>query len=709
MTAALVAAPPATEEATPAERRPGTPTPVRLALGGVVSIALVLNCWALSHNGLGNTYYSAATRSMVTSWRNFFFASFDPGGFITVDKPPVALWIEAMSVRMFGYSSWTLLLPSALAGTASVALLFSIVRRHFGSVAATIAALVLAVSPVSVSVNRLNLPEPFMILFLVAAAWAVLRSLDAARPLIWLAVAGGFAGLAFNTKTLAAAIAFPALGLAVLFGSPTWRTRIIRGAVLAGVAAVASLWWVLAVDAIPATVRPYVGGSKDNTEINLLVGYNGLGRVDGDGQLAGGGRLRGGIGGAGGVFGGQPGKLRLLSDAVGSQIGWLLPLAVGATVLAVWTYRKRRHRLAAVVLWSTWFWLYAIVFSEAKGIFHSYYTSAMAPAVGALVGIGTVAALRAIRRYSTAAFGVATIVGLTIAAQRLITNRAPDFHAWAQPAMEVVVAVGLIGLFVTAFVPAVRRWLGLSLLVIVGGFLIAPTAWAWSETTSPVLNATLPQAGPRVGVSGSTFGSAAFDPDAALADFLRSEAGSEKWDLATTSAMTASGLIAQDDLSVMALGGFLGSDPATSVTKVAELVQKGEIRFFLEGGGFGPRFGAAIGGAGGFGSLPPNNALQGNTAPPAQPVRPTPHPPAPVGPQGGPQIRIRGGFGGGPQTLARLNTAGAVMAAVEQVCEPLTYTNTGGRLSNEYDGRLFDCLGKGDELAALGSRDSVEG
>ena len=691
MTAALVAAPPATEEATPAERRPGTPTPVRLALGGVVSIAFVLNCWALSRNGLGNTYYSAASRSMVVSWRNFFFASFDPGGYITVDKPPVALWIEAMSVRMFGYSSWSLLLPSALAGTASVALLFSIVRRHFGAVAATIAALVLAVTPVSVSVNRLNLPEPFMILFLVAAAWAVLRSLDAARPLIWLAVAGGFAGLAFNTKTLAAAIAFPALGMAVLFGSPTWRTRILRAAVLAGVAAAASLWWVLAVDAIPSTVRPYVGGSKNNTELNLLIGYNGLGRVDGDGQLASGGRLRG-IGGAGGVFGGQPGKLRLLSDAVGSQIGWLLPVAVGATALSVWTYRKRRHRLAAVVLWSTWFWLYAIVFSEAKGIFHSYYTSALAPAVGALVGIGTVAAVRVIRRNPTASFAVAAIVGVTIAVQRLITNRAPNFHAWAQPAMEVVVAVGLIALFATAFVPKMRRWAGVSLLVMIGGFLIAPTAWAWSETTSPVLNATLPQAGPRVGVSGTTFGSAAFDPDATLAAFLRSEAHGERWDLATTSAFTASGLIAQDDLSVMALGGFLGSDPATSISKVAEQVRSGQIRFFLTGGALGTRFGAAVGGAGGFGARPPSNALQGS---PSQPARPVPQPPQPP-------PRVQGGFGGAPRILARLNSAGAVVAAVEEVCEPLTYSNTAGRLSNSYDGALFDCKGHGDELAALG-------
>ncbi len=693
----MVAAPPATAEATPAERRPGTPTPVRLALGGVVSIAFVLNCWALSRNGLGNTYYSAASRSMTGSWRNFFFGSFDPGGFITVDKPPVALWIEATSVRLFGYSSWSLLLPSALAGTASVALLFSIVRRHFGAVAATIAALVLAVSPVSVAVNRLNLPEPFMILFLVAAAWAVLRSLDAARPLVWLAVAGGFAGLAFNTKTLAAAIAFPALGLAVLFGSPTWRTRFIRGAVLAGVAAAASLWWVVVVDAIPTTMRPYVGGSRNDTELNLLIGYNGLGRVDGEGQLGPGGRV-GGLGGAGGVFGGAPGKLRLLSDAVGSQIGWLLPLAVGATVLSIWTYRKRRHRLAAVVLWSTWFWLYAIVFSEAKGIFHSYYTSALAPAVGALVGIGTVASVRAIRRNPAAAFAVAAAVGVTVAAQRLIMNRAPNFHAWAEPAMTVIVGIGLVALFVTAFVPRIRRFAGIALLVMLGGLLIGPAAWASSEVTQPVLNATLPQAGPRIGVSGTTFGSSAFDPDATLAEFLREEASGEKWDLATTSAMTASGLIAQDNLSVMAMGGFLGSDPATSVSKIAELVKKGEVRFFLAGGAGIPRFGAAIGGAGGFGGPNPfsrPNSLQGSNG--SNGPRPTP--PRSTTP---PRIGVQGGFGGGPRVLLNENGASSVIAAVEQVCAPLTYESTNGRLTNSYDNRLFDCRGHGDQLAALG-------
>ena len=146
-----------------------------------VGLALLLNVWRLDDAGNGNTYYAAAVRSMAASWHNFFFASFDPGGFISVDKPPVFLWFGALSVRVFSYSSWAILLPSAVAGAGSVALLWAITRRYFGVLAATIAALALAVSPISVAVNRLNLPEPFMILVLIGAAGATLRSLDSKR------------------------------------------------------------------------------------------------------------------------------------------------------------------------------------------------------------------------------------------------------------------------------------------------------------------------------------------------------------------------------------------------------------------------------------------------------------------------------------------------------------------------------------------------
>ena len=403
-----------------------------------------------------------------------------------------------------------------------------------------------------------------MILFLVAAAWAVLRSLDAARPLVWLAVAGGFAGLAFNTKTLAAAIAFPALGVAVLFGSPTWRTRILRAAVLAGVAAAASLWWVLAVDAIPSTVRPYVGGSKNNTELNLLIGYNGLGRVDGDGQLASGGRLRG-IGGAPAASSeGSPASCGCSATPSGRRSGGCClsrsarprsrsgPIASDAIVSprscsgapgsgSTRSCSARRRESSTRT-------------TRPRSLPQSARSSASAPSPQCA----------SIRRYPTASFAVAAIVGVTIAVQRLITNRAPNFHAWAQPAMEVVVAVGLVALFATAFVPRMRRWAGVSLLVMIGGFLIAPTAWAWSETTSPVLERHAAAGrSPRRRVRHHVrVGGIRSRRDARGVPAVGGERRAV--DLATTSAFTASGLIAQDDLSVMALGGFLGSDPATS-------------------------------------------------------------------------------------------------------------------------------------------------
>ena len=256
---------------------------------GVVALAFGLYAWGLSGNGLGNTYYSAAVRGMAHSWHDFFFASFDPGGYISVDKPPLAVWIGALSVRAFGYSSWSLLLPSAVAGAASVGVLWATVRRWFGVGAATVAGLVLAFTPISASVNRLNLPEPFMILLLVAAAWAVLRALDSPRPYRWLVLGGAFVGLGFNTKMLAALIVTPALALAVVAGTKGWGPRVRRVLVLAGSSLAFCLPWMVTVDLWPSSGRPYVGGSTNNTVRDLVFGYNGIGRVDGQGQIGGGG------------------------------------------------------------------------------------------------------------------------------------------------------------------------------------------------------------------------------------------------------------------------------------------------------------------------------------------------------------------------------------------------------------------------------------
>ncbi len=646
----------------------------RVGFAGPVLTALVLNCWRLSGNGLGNTYYAAAVRAMTHSWRNFFFGAFDPGGFITVDKPPMALWFQAASAKIFGFSSWSLLLPGALAGAASVALLWAIVHRRFGTTAATVAASALALSPINVAVNRINLPEPFMIFFLLAAVWALLRSFEAQRWARWLVLAGVFFGAAFDAKMLAAAIPAPAFGLGVLLGSPGGighRTK--RAAVLAAAALAFALPWMTIVDLTPASARPYVGGSSDNTERNLILGYNGIGRVDGQGQLRGGGRRggggrdgadgapqfapgapSGGFGGSngpGGIFGGAPGTFRLFSDSVGPQIAWLIPAALLAALVALWHHRRSRAALGALALWTGWVALHAVVFSYAKGIFHSYYTSALAPGLAALVGIGAAAVLAEARRdrawLAYAGGGVVVSAGLAVK----LSHRAGPFFGWTRPTVVALTALTVIGLVAVAAVRRGRKFVAAPLTAALAALLITP------------LNATLPQAGPRGGAAGATFGSAAFDANAGLAKFLAAHNTGQRWDLAATNAMSAADLIASYRLSVMALGGFLGSDPAATVSSVATMVGKGEVRYFLTGGGFGRGGGRGFGGRFGRGGGQP--------------------------PRGG-----FGGFGGG--------TADQVMTAVQAACTPVSSTTADGKapLPSAYDGQLYDCAGRAAALAA---------
>jgi 4-amino-4-deoxy-L-arabinose transferase-like glycosyltransferase len=604
---------------------------------------------------------------MTSSWHNFFFVSFDPGGFISIDKPPVSMWIEAANVRLLGLNSWGLLLPGALAGAATVALLWCLVSRRFGPLAGTLAGAVLALSPVNVAVNRLNLPDPFMILFLVAAAWAVLRSLDDDRRGVWFVVlAGVLVGLAFNTKMLAAAIPVPALGLALLLGTlGGWARRLGRTALFGVVSLAASLPWILVVDAVGRSSRPYVGGSTNDTVWNLVFGYNGLSRVDG-GQGGGpGGAFSGGVGS---VIAGTPGKWRLFGAALGPQIAWLLPLAVVGGLATAWFIRVDRPRLASVVLWLGWLVLFGVVFSEAKGTFHAYYTSAMGPAVAALVGIGGAAAVRLVRRNRAWWAVVALGVVVTVWVQSTIVGREPSFHSWTRAAVVVLLLATVIAALCAVGLAGSGRRIaaGVSGGFLAAALLVSPATWTASEMWNAPLNATLPQAGPRVGMSGSTFGSAAFHGDASLASFLRRQRGGAVWDVVVANAQTASGLEAEDGLSVMALGGFMGTDAATTVPAFAADVAAGRVRYVLAdssaldgtggfgGGGFGGRFG----GGGGFGG---------------------------------------GRFGGSG------GSGSSVIDAARRVCTPVTTWSTGGALPQAFSGSLYDCAGKADALGSTGS------
>jgi len=322
---------------------------VNWPLAGVLAVAAALFLWHLSASGWSNTYYAAAAKAGSVSWKAWFFGSIDPGSFITVDKPPLSLWAMGLSARVFGWSSFSMLLPQALAMLGAVALLHATVRRAFGSTAGLLAAGALALTPVTVAIARVNNPDALLVLLLVLSAWLTMRAIESGRGkhLAW---AGAVVGLAFMTKMLQGWMIVPALASAYLLAGPPRLLVRLRQLAVAGVAMVAvSAAWPVAVSLWPADSRPYIGGSEDGSVWNLILGYNGLGRLFGEGA--------GGGGGAG--FGGTAGLWRMFNEQVGGQAAWLLPLAAVSLGAGLWltrrasTGRGRRGCCSAFGRWST--------------------------------------------------------------------------------------------------------------------------------------------------------------------------------------------------------------------------------------------------------------------------------------------------------------------------------------------------------------------
>src|SRR5437868_3770623 len=412
----------------------------QLALGGILLISVFMDFFQLGQNGFGS-YYPPAVRSMMDNWHNFFFASYDPGGFVTIDKPPVGFWLQVISAKIFGFTPFSVLLPQALAGVLSVLLLYFLVRRHFGVVAGLLAALALALSPISVVTNRNITIDSTLALTLLVGAWAVLRAPETGR-LRWLLLSAFIVGVGFNIKMLEAYLVVPAYGLLYLLAAPRSIWKRLGHLALAGlVLLVVSFSWVVAVDLTPASQRPYVGSTQDNSEISLALGYNGIQRLLGgfgrgfrggppatntptnrsvntgsNGALPTSGNSgptntggngapqqppSGGPGGAGGLFDiGNPGPLRLFTEPLGGQIVWLLPLALLGMIALAWQRRPRLQsdrQQQSLVLWGMWLLTMGIFFSVA-GFFHQYYMTEMAPAIAALFGIGLVTMWQDYRR-----------------------------------------------------------------------------------------------------------------------------------------------------------------------------------------------------------------------------------------------------------------------------------------------------------------------
>src|SRR3954463_5803707 len=355
----------------------------RPELAALLVLAAVLNLWALDQNGWANDYYSAAVRSMASSWHNFLYGSFDASGVMTVDKPPLALWVQALSVKAFGFTSLAILVPQALMGIGSVALLYDLTRRRFGRVAGGVAGLVLAFTPMTVAISRHNNPDALLVLCSVAALWFLVRAIEDGRTasLVW---CGVMVGLGFETKMAVALMVVPGIAAAWMWVAPRGRVKAIRQ-LLAGGAAMVAVGgaWPLLVALTPASDRPWISGTADNSIWSLIFGYNGLNRIEGQ---AGGPQAFGG----GGPFGGSSGPLRLLNDALGGQAGWFLGVALvsGVAVLVASRLRRSDERTGWLIAVGGSFLVTAVAFSFAQGIFHPYYVSLLAPFTAALVGAG---------------------------------------------------------------------------------------------------------------------------------------------------------------------------------------------------------------------------------------------------------------------------------------------------------------------------------
>ncbi|MEV7024630.1 glycosyltransferase family 39 protein [Kitasatospora sp. NPDC093558] len=432
--------------------RADDPRWVRPALLGLMAATAVLYLWDLSASGWANAFYSAAVQAGTQSWKAFFFGSSDAANFITVDKPPASLWPMALSARVFGLSSWSLLAPQALMGAATVGVLYAAVRRRFSPLGGLLAGAAFALTPVAALMFRFNNPDALLVLLLTLAAYGLIRAVETASTR-WLLFTGAVFGFAFLTKTLAAFLILPAFAVIYLVVAPTGLWRRVRQTLLAGAAvAVAGGWWVAVVELLPASARPYVGGSQDNSFLSLTFGYNGLGRVDGNerGSVGGGGHLPAGLDLPGGAAQGmrnrgwgQTGITRLFGSDIGGQIAWLLPAALVLLVVALWAtrrYARTDTARAAFLVWGGWLISTALIFSFMSGIFHQYYTVALAPAVAALVGMGVDGLWRARHRLPYALVLAGTLAVTAVWAFVLL-GRSSGFLPWLRWA---VLAAGLV-------------------------------------------------------------------------------------------------------------------------------------------------------------------------------------------------------------------------------------------------------------------------
>ena len=615
---------------------------VRPAFVGMLLLAALLYIWNLSANGWANAFYSAAVQAGASNWEAFLYGSSDAGNSITVDKPPASLWVMALFVRVLGLSSFSILLPEAIMGVITVALVYAIVRRRFSPQAGLIAGVATAVTPVATLMFRFNNPDALLVLLITLATYLTMRGIEDGR-VRWVLWAGVAVGLAFLTKQLQAFLILPVLVGVYLYASPRRiGTRFLHLFGALGTLVVSAGWWVAIVTLVPASMRPFIGGSQSNSFLELTFGYNGFGRLTGNetGSVTGGGATRTGTG----VWG-ATGIGRLFSSEFGTQVAWLLPAALALLVVGMVVLWRRPRvdgaRVAVLLLGGTLL-VTGIALSFGAGIIHPYYSVALAPAIGGLVGVG--AWLLWERRSALWARIVAAVVVLGTAGWSVVLmSQASDFLPWLR---VVVVMAGVLAAVALLLLPYVRVFGPIAAAAALVAALTAPFAWS-VNTTLTAHTGSLPTAGPAVasagfgggrggfggggtrpnfgqgGLPGGTrggfggFGRQGTPPggttggttrggfgalaggggggllggsttvSSALVQALQSNASSYTWSAAAVGSQNAASYQLASGEAVMPIGGFNGSDPSPTLARFEQYVSEGRIHYFISGGGIG--------------------------------------------------------------------------------------------------------------------------
>ena len=594
-----------------------------ILLALVILLALALRLWNMDQIGWGAPYYSAAVRSMSMSWHNFLYTAFDPAGFISVDKPPLALWFQVAFVKYFGFKPLSLLLPQILEGVAAVWVLYCMVRRYFGVSAGLLSALFFAIMPIWVAVNRTNNMDTCLVLALLLAGWALLIAIEKRNmwPLLLSAV---LIGLAFNVKMLAAYIVLPVFCVAYFLGTRRyWGTRLSHLFLAGLIVAATSLPWVLMYETTPVEKRPFVGGSRTNSMLELIVGHNAANRFtsplkyiqdsrsesdDADGPPEASSPEIRSKGEASNRLDQRlfvrvpPGSLRLLDGKLAAQTAWFLPLAIAA-MLGFRSTRWRRlgGRQISLIFWLGWTCIYAVVYSALGGIIHYYYLATMAPALAALAGIGIMELWTRFRDRDRTALLLPAVLLLTAVWQLWMQGRAigwdaldTGWQAWLHLTIFGGTVLGSAALIILLFRKSIYdRWfrpIGAGFLAIVLLVLLAaPSAWALSSVLPPVYN-LLPSAElnrlipiSRISEARSRALEAKSSSVRKLIGFLKSNRSGERYLLSTSTAQVAAPVIIGTGDAVMARGGFHGLDPAITPEKLDRMVRSGDVRFIMTG------------------------------------------------------------------------------------------------------------------------------